>query len=125
MSLKLLTETELELMQIIWRVGGATVHEVLQALPAERPLAYTSVSTILRILEQKGFVRSEKVGRGHSYVPLLTKVEYEGRSLGNMVSKVFQGEPSVLVKRLLEVERLSLADLTSIRAMLDEKERLL
>lgn len=125
MSSKLLTETELELMQILWSVGGGTVHEVLQKLPTGRPLAYTSVSTILRILEQKGFVRSQKLGRGHSYLPLLSKEEYEARSLENLVSKVFQGEPSVLVKRLLEVESLSLADLASIRALLAEKERLL
>ena len=49
---RLLTESELELMTILWRLEGATVNEVLEALPPDRPLAYTSVSTILRILEQ-------------------------------------------------------------------------
>ncbi|HEY0706619.1 MAG TPA: BlaI/MecI/CopY family transcriptional regulator, partial [Polyangia bacterium] len=61
---KSLTEVELELMTILWQLGGGTVNEVMAALPEGRTLAYTSVSTILRILEQKGVLSAEKVGRG-------------------------------------------------------------
>ena len=63
---KLLTEVELELMGILWRLGEGTVSDVAQGLPAERKLAYTSVSTILRILEQKKLSRAEKKAAGIS-----------------------------------------------------------
>ena len=86
-----LTTTELELMQILWRIGQGSVKEVMQHLPAERNLAYTSVSTIIRILEKKGFVAAEKVGRGHSYKPLVAKKEYEKSSIHTLVNNTYMG----------------------------------
>src|SRR5262252_2575855 len=90
---RLLTEVELELMTILWRDEGGTVADVMAALPQDRPLAYTSVSTMLRILEQKGILRSEKVGRGHRYVPLVARDAYEVFALDQVVGKMFGGEP--------------------------------
>src|SRR5688500_6715937 len=101
---KLLTEAELELMNILWKLEEASVNDVLAALPEGRELAYTSVSTILRILEQKGFVssRPRPEGRGPLYSPRVTKKDYEAASLQQLVTKVFNGTPSGLVRRLLE-----------------------
>jgi predicted transcriptional regulator len=118
---RLLTEAELELMGILWKLGGGSVNDVLTQLPPERKLAYTSVSTILRILEQKKVVSSRKEGRGHVYLPLLTKEQYEATSLHHLVDRVFEGAPASLVRRLLETEDLSAADLQSIRALLNER----
>lgn len=118
---KSLTEVELELMSILWRLGGGTVNEVLSALPAERPLAYTSVSTILRILEQKGVLSAEKAGRGHRYVPRIEKSAYEAFALEEVVGKVFDGQPLALVRRLVDATRLSRRELAALRALLDEK----
>jgi predicted transcriptional regulator len=120
---RLLTESELELMTILWRLEGGTVNEVLAALPPERPLAYTSVSTILRILEQKGVVTSEKIGRGHRYLPAIAKNDYEGFAIEQMVDTVFDGQPLSLVRRLFDGAGLTRKDLASLRAMLDGKER--
>ena len=120
---KLLTEVELELMGILWRLTEGSVNDVLEALPQERKLAYTSVSTMFRILEQKEVVGSRKEGRGHVYFPLLTKEKYEATSLHHLVDKVFDGTPSSLVRRLLETENLTDEDLKSIRALLNEKLR--
>jgi len=120
---RLLTESELELMTILWREAGATAGEVLAALPPERPLAYTSVSTILRILEQKGVVRSEKVGRGHRYVPAVAKGDYEAFALGQVVDKVFDGQPLSLVRRLVDTAGLTREDLAALKALLDDRER--
>ena len=119
---KLLTETELELMTILWEIQGGSVHDVLERLPPDRPLAYTSVSTILRILEQKGVVRSEKQGRGHCYVPVVRQDEYQARALRHVVGKVFGGEPVALVKRLVD-GGLSARELESLRALLARKAR--
>ncbi len=118
-----LTDVELELMNILWRLGGATVHEVLQQLPKERPLAYTSVSTMLRILEQKKIVRSEAAGRGHRYVPLLRKESYEKLSVAQLVQNVFAGETTSLVRRLIDDKHLSAEDFTRLRNYLDERSK--
>jgi predicted transcriptional regulator len=117
-----LTEVELELMTILWELGGGTVNEVLAALPPTRPLAYTSVATILRILEQKGVLGTEKVGRGHRYLPLVAKDRYEAFALEQMVGKVFGGEPLALVRRLVDAG-LSRRELSALKSLLEAKEK--
>jgi predicted transcriptional regulator len=118
---KLLTETELELMNILWKLGEGSVNDVIAELPKERDLAYTSVSTILRILEQKKIVTSRKEGRGHIYHPLVKKEAYETTSLQHLVKKVFDGEPSTLVKRLIESKDLNPEELKEIRKILNQR----
>jgi predicted transcriptional regulator len=118
---KLLTEAELELMAILWRLGEGSVNDVIAGLPKGRDLAYTSVSTILRILEQKKIVTSRKEGRGHVYVPKLTRDEYEQTSVQHLVTKVFEGAPAQVVRRLIETEGMSEADLVAIRKLLNDK----
>ena len=120
---KLLTETELELMTILWRIGQGSVHDVMSGLSKDRDLAYTSVSTILRILEQKKFIQSRKEGRGHIYFPAVSKEHYEGASLQHLVKKVFNGTPSAMVRRLLETGDLTQEELNSIRLLLDQKPK--
>src|SRR5688500_1724436 len=120
-ALKPLTEVELELMNILWRLDGGTVNDVLAALPSDRPLAYTSVSTILRILEQKEVVTSEKLGRGHRYVPRVSRQDYEGFALAHVMGKVFDGQPLALVRRLVDAELLSRDDLAALQDLLDQQ----
>lgn len=120
-SSRLLTEVELELMNIIWKLGEATVADVLGKLPPNRKLAYTSVSTILRILEGKGVLEARKAGRGHRYCPRIVKEDYEAASLRHLVDNVFDGTPSSLVRCLLEQSELSGEELASIRNLLQEK----
>jgi predicted transcriptional regulator len=118
---RLLTETELELMRILWKLGQGSVNEVIAELAKERDLAYTSVSTILRILEQKKILASRKEGRGHIYLPLIKKEAYEATSLQHLVSKVFDGAPSTLVKRLIESKDLDPEELKEIRKLLNQR----
>lgn len=118
---RMLTEVELEMMHVLWRLGGGTVNDVLGALPASRKLAYTSVSTILRILEQKEFLISSKQGRGHRYVPTLTKTEYESKSVNYLVKRIFHGTSSDLVKRLLDEGDMNSSELRQIRDLLDQR----
>ena len=118
---KPLTPVELELMQIVWRLGEVSVADVLAALPPERKLAYTSVSTVLRILEQKGVVQSRKVGRGHVYSALLPREAYEVQSVRHLVETVFDGTPSALVERLVEAVPLSPEEVEQLRALLSKK----
>jgi predicted transcriptional regulator len=108
-------------MHIVWKQGEVSVADVLEALPPERKLAYTSVSTVLRILEQKGVLGSRKVGRGHLYSALLPREAYEVQSVKHLVETVFEGTPSALVERLVEAVPLSPEEAAQIRKILDSK----
>jgi len=120
---KPLTATELEMMNVLWRIGAASVHQVIEALLPHRQLAYTSVSTMVRILEQKGYVRSRKEGRGHLYEPAIEKEAYQVASLQHLVSNVFDGTPTLLVQRLVDSEQLDAEALDQIRRALKKKDR--
>jgi predicted transcriptional regulator len=116
-----LTATELEMMNIIWRLDSCTVSQVQHELRPARELAYSSVSTIIRILEQKGFVTSRKAGRGHLYAAAMPKQEYQALSLEHVVKQVFDDTPSLLVQRLLDSRHLTEKELGEIRALLRKK----
>lgn len=118
---KPLTATELEMMNVIWRIGPCSVLQVVEQLRPERELAYTSVSTIVRILEQKGYVLSSKEGRGHLYEAAVSKEDYQRSTVQRMVTSVFDNTPALLVRRLLDTESLSSDDLAEIRALLRKK----
>jgi predicted transcriptional regulator len=118
---RLLTDMELELMTLLWQKGEGTVHDVLEMLPPSRKLAYTSVSTVLRILVGKGVLAVRKEGRGHVYVPRISKADYEATSLRHMVRRVFDGAPDALVRRLLETGDLDEQSLAAIRALLRKR----
>jgi predicted transcriptional regulator len=118
---KPLTATELEMMNVIWRLGSCTVSQVQDELRPERELAYSSVSTIIRILEQKGFVTSSKAGRGHLYSAAMSKRDYQALSLEHVVKQVFDDTPSLLVQRLLDSKNLTENELAEIRALLRRK----
>jgi predicted transcriptional regulator len=120
---RLLTPTELEIMHVLWRLGESTAAGVQAALAPERPLAYTSVSTMLRILEQKGTVASRKEGRGHAYRPLFPKEEYEAVSLRHLVGTVFEGAPVSLVQRLVQDQSLTPDELAAIRRLIATRKR--
>lgn len=117
---KILTETELEMMQALWSLGEGTVNQVQEHLAPERALAYTSVSTMLRILEQKGHLKSRKEGRGHIYRPTLDKDEYERRSVEHLVEKVFHGEKIAVVRQLLQSKGLSKQDLAELKKLVGD-----
>jgi len=118
---KPLTEVELELMHLVWNLGECTVKEVQTALSADRNLAYTSVATIMKILEQKGVLASSKSDRAHTYRPLISRADYEAASLKHLAQNLFQGSPSSMVMRLLDESKLSADELRAIRKLVDER----
>ncbi len=119
---KMLTNVELELMTILWRIGEGSVASVIDQLPDGRDLAYTSVSTILRILEQKNILGTRKEGRGHIYIPLLSKTDFEIKTLRHVVTNVFEGAPITLIKTLLDTVELSDEEFKDIKKIIEKKE---
>lgn len=120
-KIEFLTEVELEFMTVLWRLSEATVRDVLDELTPVRPLAYTSAATIMRILEQKGFVESTKRGKSLSYRALLAKDDYQNRALRDLSQKLFDDTPATLVARLVDDGGLSEDALEEIRDMLDRR----
>ncbi len=120
-SRNLLTEVELEFMNNLWGIGQGTVRDVLAQLPSDRNLAYTSGATILRILEDKGFVKSRKDGKSLIYTPLLAKDQYQTRSLQNLSRTLFDDTPATLVARLVDDAGLSESELEDIRALVERR----
>jgi predicted transcriptional regulator len=118
---KLLTDVELELMTILWRIGEGSVAQVMAELSEGRDLAYTSVSTILRILEQKKILETRKEGRSHIYIPLLNKTDYEAKTVRHVVNRVFEGAPTSLIKRLLDTVSIDEKELKAIKELIEKK----
>jgi predicted transcriptional regulator len=114
-----LTKAEEQVMQVLWQLQKTSVHSILEQLPEPRP-AYNTVSTIVRILEQKGFVGHESAGRAHLYFPLITQDAYREFALGNLVSGYFQGSLSNLVSFFAEKENLSLAEVDEITRIIEQ-----
>jgi predicted transcriptional regulator len=117
-----LTSTELELMMILWEIKQGSIKDIMNKLPPERELAYTSVSTIIRILEKKEIVASTKVGRGHIYHPIIEQSVYEKSSVSMLVDNVFKGAPMSIVKCLIDQEKLSENDLQELQNLLKDRK---
>lgn len=116
-----LTEVELEFMTELWALGEGSVRDVLARLAPERNLAYTSAATILRIMEQKEFVTSEKQGKTFIYKPSLAKDAYQSKTLQDLSNKLFDGTPASMVARLVNDQGMSEQALEEIRALLDRR----
>jgi predicted transcriptional regulator len=119
-----LTEAELRLMDVVWEKGEATVSEVAEALPREPGLAYNTVLTTMRILEEKGFLRhtKSKEGRAFVYRAVVGRDEASRTAVRYLVSRFFRNSPELLVLNLLEDEELSRKELGRIRALLAGEE---
>lgn len=118
-----LTEGELPLMEVLWKRGRATVGDVVAALPADPPPAYSTVLTTLRILESKGYLRHTKEGRAFVYEPVIVQEEASRKALGYLVNRFFGGSCEQLVVNLLKEETISRAELRRIRKMIAESEQ--
>ena len=110
-----LTEGELPLMQALWEKGRATVGDVVAALPADPPLAYSTVLTTLRILEAKGYVRHTKEGRAFVYEPVVIQEEASRMALDTLVNRFFGGSCELLVLNLLKEEAIGPAEIGRIK----------
>lgn len=115
---KLLTDVELEIMNAIWDIGTCTVKEVQTTLPEGRDLAYTSVATIMKILEEKGALASEKGEKAHLYTPVLSRADYEKITLRHVSANLFRGDSRSMVMRLLDDSDLNDKELDAIRSIL-------
>lgn len=114
-----LTRRELDIMAIVWRRKSVVVSDVLEDL--DEGLAYPTVLTMLRILEQKGYVRHERDGRSFRYYPLIQPDDAGDGVLQRLLSKVYRGSRELLVSRLIDTDDVSPEELRSMRRMLQKR----
>jgi predicted transcriptional regulator len=112
-------DRELDVMGVLWETGSATVAEVRDRLPAD--LAYTTVLTILRNLEAKGFVRHEGEGKAHRYFPRVARRAAGKSAVARLIDKMFGGDPAMLVSHLVSDHPLSADELRKLQAALGER----
>lgn len=117
-----LTDAELRLMKILWARGPSTVGDVVEGLPEDEPLAYSTVLTTLRILEQKGYLRHEKQGRAYVYHAVVDRSAARRSALRYLMDRFFNNSPEQLVLGVLESEEMDLADLERLKKMIEESE---
>jgi len=118
-----LAPVELMLMKAIWRLSRATVQEVRDAVAGERDLAYTTVLTMLRSLEGKGFLTHEEEGRRYVYRPLVTREQATSSMLSDLLDRAFDGSKELLLTRLLELGEINEEELRLIREKLASCDR--
>lgn len=115
-----LTNAELRIMKIIWELKEATVKDVLQALSDEEPLAYNTVLTIMRILEDKGHLGRTKRGRAHVYIPKISQTQAQYKAMKYMVYNFFNDSPDLLLQSVLRDESLTSEDITRLKEMINK-----
>lgn len=118
-----LSDLQLDLMQILWQRGEATTTDVHQALEERLGLAYTTVATLLKRLEDKGAVARRREGRQFVYFPAVRASDVRRGMVDNVIDRLFRGDPAALVNHLLGDERVGPDELERIRAMLKDSER--
>ena len=117
-----LTDAELEIMHVVWELQGATVRQVHEFLNQQRPLAYTTVMTMMNILEEKGHLTRRKEGRAYRYEPVRPKSQVISGMVDEFVRRVFEGSATPLVVSLVKDKKISKKDLDEIARMIRETE---
>lgn len=115
------TRRELDVMTVLWDLESGTVSEVRAKL--KDSLAYTTVLTVLRTLEQKGYVKHEEAGRAHRYLPTVKRESAGTSALKRLLDTVFKGSPELLMTQLVSEHHLSQEELRRLRKLLEERLR--
>lgn len=120
LKMKELTRAEEQVMQILWALESAFVKELIERIPEPKP-AYNTVSTIVRILEKKGFVGHVAYGKSHRYHPLITKKEYTRKFMKGFVRNYFSDSYRDMVSFFAKEEKVSLSELEEVKRMVEEQ----
>ena len=117
---KLLTPLELKVMNILWKVKKGFVKDLLERWQDEPKPAYNTVSTTVRILEDKGYINHKAFGRTYEYFPIVSKADYQKRLLGNVIENAFGGSVKSLVSALVHTDKVADVDLDDLQDLIDK-----
>jgi predicted transcriptional regulator len=117
------TDAQLALLNVLWRIGPATVRQVHEALPEETRRGYTTTLKLMQIMAEKGMVRRDESRRSHVYSATCGEREMKDRLVGDLMEKAFEGSAAQLALRALAHKPASRAELEEVRRLIDELER--
>ena len=116
-----LTKTEEPIMQALWKLKKAFVKDLIEHLPEDPKPPYNTVSSVVRILERKGYVGFTAYGKTYEYFPLISKAQYRANTLKRMLARYFDNSPAALVSYMVE-ETLSPKELEQLRKLLNDEQ---
>jgi BlaI family transcriptional regulator, penicillinase repressor len=114
------SELETQVLSVLWERGALSVRDILSSMPDGKARAYTTILSVMQVMEKKGFVTHKTVGKSHIYRHKATRRQVLGPMLRGMVKNVFGGSPAMIVQQLIQAKSVNAADLAEIRQMLDE-----
>jgi predicted transcriptional regulator len=117
-----LTPQELAIMKVVWSRDKATVRDVYEAMREKRTIAYTTVMTMMRILEEKGYLKKTLVDRAHVYKPAQRRQQVIGAMVRDFLDRVFDGAAKPLLAHLATETKLTKAERAELRRLIDEAE---
>jgi predicted transcriptional regulator len=117
-----LTDAELRLMEVLWDKGSATVSDVVEGLPKNVPLHYSTVLTTLRILENKGYLEHSKEGRAFVYRPVIGRDQERENAVTHLLGRFFNGSPELLMLNLVEGRKIGREELQRLRKRIEEEK---
>ncbi len=118
MEIKDLTKAEEQIMQIMWQLESAFVKEIIDRLPEPKP-AYNTVSTIVRILQNKGFIGHEAYGKAHKYYPLISRESYKRHATNKLLGNYYENSVESMFSFFVKEEKLDLNDVDEILKMIN------
>ncbi|MCU0324493.1 MAG: BlaI/MecI/CopY family transcriptional regulator [Spirosomaceae bacterium] len=122
MEMRELTRAEEEVMQALWKLQNAFVKDILEEFPEPKP-AYNTVSTIVRILEQKGFVDHKAYGKTHEYFPIISKEEYKSFATGKLMEGYFENSVEEMFSFFVREKKIDIKEADEILAMIEKLKK--
>ncbi|MDN3549016.1 BlaI/MecI/CopY family transcriptional regulator [Mucilaginibacter aquaedulcis] len=119
MKIKELTKAEEQIMQILWQLKEAIVKDIIEQIPDPKP-AYNTVSTVVRVLEGKGFIDHKAYGNSHVYYPIITDDEYKKFTFDKMMKNYFSNSYQSLVSFIVDEKKLGVQELDELTSLIDE-----
>ncbi|OWY20371.1 BlaI/MecI/CopY family transcriptional regulator [Sphingobacteriales bacterium UPWRP_1] len=120
---KLLTPLEQKVMNVLWKLEKAFVNDILEDWTEEPKPAYNTISTTIRILEEKGFIAHKAFGRTHRYFPVISQPDYQKNLVTNIIQNAFSGSLSSLVSAIVDNEQISDAEITAIQELINKSRQ--
>jgi BlaI family transcriptional regulator, penicillinase repressor len=115
-----LTKTEEKVMQLLWRIKEGVVHDIIEHLPDPKP-PYNTISSVVRILEEKGFVNHKAFGRTHLYFPIITKAEYRKNTFNSFLKEYFEGKVENVVSFMVNEKKMKKEDIEELMQFIEEQ----
>ena len=116
-----LTKAEERIMQVIWKLQKAFVKDIIDELEEEPKPPYNTISSIVRLLEKKGYISYKAYGKTYEYFPAITKEDYTKTTFSKMFSGYFDSSPASLLSFMVKEEKLSAADIEELKALINKK----